>query len=503
MTAAFSGTGRKWVLAYVATTLVCTTVWLVLGQQLAAQTGLRRQVWLEKDLQGRPVINDVARAATLDFLQDDPRLPREFISARWHGYWYVPSRQSFTLHVHADDYADVWINGALVFGRSSTAARTVGLDAGVHELHIIFQQYAGAANLQFYERSGNAYPLPLRTGHLFPSAPEPDLLRLATIVDRLKITVGTLLAVGVLGAAVLIVRRRRAAVDGNNAVAAAFTRVDAAVLTVLCLAILVYSFGNLSSYFARADGLQNLSLGIRLAHDGTYRRWDWQLDEHVREPLGPSLIAVTDLASRTLGLGAVSIECVSDESETLTRSERCRRQYVPYQATNLILLVLGAVGVFWLVLRLTSSRTLACLGFLLTAQSAALLAIADSFYTEVHAAMLMVAVGSLAWGTAATRRLLLAALLGLALAALVLTKVIFSYLWIPIALALVATDRFRRRVDWTTAGLIGVMLLAQGIPVLAWMTRNYLVAGDFSIIEGRTRRVLTLRAHFNTMRHDE
>ena len=497
------GERRWWVTAYLVATLASTTGWLVLGQRLAEQTGLRRQVWLDNDFQGRPVIDDVARAATLDFLEDDPRLPREFISARWHGYWYVPSRQSFVVHVHADDYADVWINGELVFARSSAAARAVSLDAGVHELHITFQQYAGAANLQLYERSGNAYPLPLRTGYLFPSAPESDLLRLATIVDRLKLAVSTLLAVGVLGAAVLIVRRRRAAVDGNNGLAAASTRLDAAVLTVLCLAVLLYSFGNLSLNPATADGLQILNLGIRLAHDGTYRRWDSQLDEHVREPLGPSLIAVTDLASRTLRLGAVSIECFSTEGVRLSRSEQCRRQYVPYQATNLILLVLGAVGAFWLVLRLTGSRTLAYLGFLLTAQSGTLLASAGSFYTEVHAATLMVAVGGLAWVTATSRRLVHAGMLGLAMAALVLTKVVFSYLWIPVALTLAATDRLRRRVDWTTAGVIGVMLLAHGLPVLAWMTRNYLVSRDFSVTEGQTHQVLTLRAHYNTMRHDE
>ena len=499
-----SGTSRPWALAYVAVTLVCAATWLVLSQRLSIETGLRRQVWLANDFQGRPFIDDVARAPTLDFLDDDSRLPREFISARWQGYWYVPSRQSFTLHVHADDYADVRIDGELLFARSSAAARAVRLDAGVHELQIAFQQYAGSSGLEFYEGSGSAYPLPLRTGYLFPNTPEPNLLRLATIVDRLKLTAGILLAAGVLGALVLIVRRRRAAVvDGTDALATAPTRLDAAVLTVLCLAILVYGFGNLSLYFARADGLQNLRLGIMLAQDGTYRQFPRQVDEHSREPLGPSLIALTDIAAAATGFGALPIECVGDETEILTRSERCRHQYVPYQVTNLVLLVLGALGVFWLVLRLTGRRTLAYLAFLLTAQSAALLASADSFYTEVHAATLMVAVGGLAWLTATSRRLMLAALLGLALAALVLTKVVFTYLWIPIALALVAADLLRRRLDWTTAGLIGVMLVAQSAPVAGWMARNYWVSGDFSVVEARSADVLLQRAFLNTMRHDE
>ena len=193
-------------------------------------------------------------------------------------------------------------------------------------------------------------------------------------------------------------------------------------------------------------------------------------------------------------------ECVSDES--VFRRDYCRQAFAPYRALNLALLLAAALGVFRLVFRLTGVRAL-YIGFLLTAQSAVLLDSADSFLTKVHGATLMVAVAALSWTTTTSRHPLHAALLGLALAALVLTKAVFVYLWIPIALMLAAADWLRQRVDWTTAGLVGVLCAEHLIPVGGWMARTYLMSGDFSIVEARSASVLGLRVSFNTMRHDE
>ena len=494
---------RLWVATCLTVALTSTGAWLLLDQRLAQQTGLRQQVWLTGDFEGAPFLNDLSPGATLDFLDDDARLPRQFFSARWHGYWYVPSSQSVTLHVDADDYADIWIDGELRFAKSTAAARGIRLDAGVHELRIDYQQYGGALHLSLQAGRAGVYPRPLGTEYLFPEAPTPATLRLLTVTAWLRNAAGVTWALGALAAALLVLRRPRrdpTTADGIRAISFP-SRYDPAALTALCLVMLVHGCGNLSLRQSGADSLENLTLGIRLAQEGVFQLRRGQVGDHLREPFGPSLLAITHRVDEALGREAVPSDCVTDE--TVVRRDYCRRAYAPYRALNLALLLAGALGVFWLVVRLTGVRALAYLGFLMTAQSAALLNSADTFLTEVHAAALMVAVAALSWTTATARRPLYAALLGLALAALVLTKVIFAYLWIPVALMLAAADWLRRRLDWTTAGLVGVLFVAHAIPVGGWMVRNYLATDDFSIVEARSAPVLGYRSSFHTMRHDE
>ena len=492
-----------WVAAYLAVALSCTAAWLLLDQRLAKQTGLLRQVWLTDDFEGVPFINDLSPGATLDFLDDDARLPRRFFSARWQGYWYVPSSQFVTLHVDADDYANIWIDGELRFVKSPAAARGIRLDAGIHELRIDYQQYGGALHLSLQAGRAGVYPRPLGTEYLFPDAPTPATLRLLTVTAWLRNAAGVTWALGALAAALLVLRRPGRDPPAAGIRATSFpSRYDPAVLTALCLVMLVYGCGNLSlRQSAGGDGLAYLTLGLRLAQEGVFQVRRGQVGDHLHEPFGPALWAITHRVDEALGREAVPSECVTEE--TVVRRDYCRRAYAPYRALNLALLLAGALGVFWLVFRLTGVRALAYLGFLMTAQSAAMLDRADYFLTEVHAAALIVAVAALSWATATARRPLYAALLGLALAALVLTKVIFVYLWMPIALMLVTADWLRRRVNWTTAGLVGVLFVAQAIPVGGWMVRNYLTTDDFSIVAARSAQVLGLRSSYNTMRHDE
>ncbi len=496
-----SGARGSCLVAYFLLTLTCTATWVFLDQQLAERSGLRRQVWLSTDFQDVPFVNDISPGASLAFLDDDPRLPRQFFSVRWLGYWYVPTDQLVTFRVDADDSVDVWIDGELRFPGSVAAIRRIALGAGIHELRIDYQQYDGPYHLALNVGAAGAYPRLLHNANLFPEHPEAGILRLLAVREWLFVAVCVLWTLGVLGT-IHLLRRRRAGVTQDNIVqVSAPDRYDAAILTALCVAMLIHGYGNLTTRDSRGDSLVNLALGIRLAQEGVYQRYPGQVGDHRREPFAPALIAITHLAATTLGRQPVPVDCFNEFRNA--RREDCRLAYVPYRAINLGLILAAALGVFLLVLRITGSRMLAYVGFLTTAQSAALLGSANTFLTEIHAAALMVAIGALSWTTVTTRRHVHAALLGLALAALVLTKASFAYLWIPIVVTLAAADLLRSGIDRKTVGLVGVMLLAQCIPIGGWTARNYLMSGDLSIVEIRSAQVLNFRDSYSSMRHDE
>ena len=104
----------------------------------------------------------------------------------------MPSSQFVTLHVDADDYAAIWIDGELRFDRSTFAARGIRLDAGVHELRIDYQQYGGALQLALRIARAGAYPRPLQAEYLFPDAPAPGIVRLSNVTAWLGTTVADL-----------------------------------------------------------------------------------------------------------------------------------------------------------------------------------------------------------------------------------------------------------------------------------------------------------------------
>ena len=131
-----------------------TALLFVLSPGAADRTGVRRQVFPDVGFNGTPLLDDVGTTIALDFLNDDPDLPRRFFSARWTGYWYAREAGDVELHGAGDDRLDVWLDGELVIRRTPpdddihTLIRTVRLDAGAHELRVEYEQHGGAFNMR-------------------------------------------------------------------------------------------------------------------------------------------------------------------------------------------------------------------------------------------------------------------------------------------------------------------------------------------------------------------
>ena len=161
-----------------------TALLFVLSPAAADRTGVRRQVFPDVGFNGTPLLDDVGTTITLDFLNDDPHLPRRFFSVRWAGYWYAPEAGEVELHGEGDDRLDVWLDGELVIRRTppadmDTQVRTVRLDAGVHELRVEYEQHGGVFNmrLEWAPPGGRARPLPAY--RLFREWPDTEDVRVA------------------------------------------------------------------------------------------------------------------------------------------------------------------------------------------------------------------------------------------------------------------------------------------------------------------------------------
>ncbi len=163
----------------------------------ADRTGVRRQVFPDVGFNGAPLRDDIGDAISLDFLNDNPDLPRRFFSARWTGFWYVPETGEVELHGAGDDRLDVWLDGQLVMRRTPpadmhTLVRRLRLDAGVHELRVEYEQHGGGFNMRLEWSPPGERARPLPPYRLFHERPDTDDVRLAYGVAWLQRAVVTL-----------------------------------------------------------------------------------------------------------------------------------------------------------------------------------------------------------------------------------------------------------------------------------------------------------------------
>ena len=202
--------------AYAVVAVALTALLFAFGGFSAERTGLNRRVYPEVGFNGAPLLEDISANVTLDFLDEDPELPRRFFSARWHGYWYVPEARTVDIYGAGDDRLDVWLDGELVIRRTPpadmhTQVQPLTLAAGVHEIRIEYEQHGGARALSLRWAARGGRPRPFASHRLFHARPTLDDLRLAQRVAWLELIVLLVWATPVVIGVAFLARRMWAA----------------------------------------------------------------------------------------------------------------------------------------------------------------------------------------------------------------------------------------------------------------------------------------------------
>lgn len=163
--------------------LALTVVLFALEVRLAERIGLHRLVFSGVELNGAPLVNDISGDVTLDFLDDDARLPRRFFSARWQGFLYLPEASRLELHGAGDDRLDVWIDDELVIRRfpptdMHAQVRDLSISAGVHKVRVEYAQHGGAYHLRLEWAPSDGRPRSLSQHRIFFEPPDDSDVQL-------------------------------------------------------------------------------------------------------------------------------------------------------------------------------------------------------------------------------------------------------------------------------------------------------------------------------------
>jgi hypothetical protein len=156
--------------AYLLAAGALTASWAALSSWAAPETGLVRSMYAGTDFGGEPLSREAAPDVSLDFLADRADAPTRFFSVRWHGYWFLPSRQTVELHAGADDRIGVWIDGTLVRSPGEgmrTSVKSLALEAGSHELTVEYVQRGGGSSVHFQRTTAGGTPGPFPPHELF------------------------------------------------------------------------------------------------------------------------------------------------------------------------------------------------------------------------------------------------------------------------------------------------------------------------------------------------
>ena len=242
--------------------------------------GLVRTFYATSGFSGEPLSQDRTTEISLAFLDQDPTLPRRFISVEWRGFWFLPQAQTVDVYAGADDRVDVLVDGQLVLQRSPrrgmhTIGETITLSAGSHTITVRYEQDGGGLHLNVQRAFADARPAPFSSTRLFPDRPgrvgvllaagTPWLLRLVAVLWLIP-TAGLLVVM--LGVAVGRVWRLWRTVGAPHTGREFLRRLNLVIFPALLSPALLVLFGPFTVYRANQHEFSALFTDIA---------WPWLL----------------------------------------------------------------------------------------------------------------------------------------------------------------------------------------------------------------------------------
>ena len=227
-----------------------------------------------------PLSQDRTTEISLAFLDQDPTLPRRFISVEWRGFWFLPQAQTVDVYAGADDRVDVVVDGQLVLQRSPrlgmyTIGETITLSAGSHTITVRYEQDGGGLHLNVQRAFADARPAPFSSTRLFPDRPgrvgvllaagTPWLLRLVAVLWLIP-TAGLLVVM--LGVAIGRVWRLWRTVGAPHTGREFLRRLNLVIFPALLSPALLVLFGPFTVYRANQHEFSALFTDIA---------WPWLL----------------------------------------------------------------------------------------------------------------------------------------------------------------------------------------------------------------------------------
>ena len=155
------------------------------------------QALLEPIPWDQPVIQRLTRHVDLDFLEEDSGLPRRYFSARWVGFWHVPTAGEMDVYAAADDAVEIRLDGAVILQRNAdvglaTEVTTLLLTAGSHAIEVAYEQLGGNSSLNLGWAPAGEARRPFDVAPLFPYGPNATEVGLSEWSVRLRQLAGAM-----------------------------------------------------------------------------------------------------------------------------------------------------------------------------------------------------------------------------------------------------------------------------------------------------------------------